>query len=390
MARILAGTSNPHKLQEIRGLLGPLGIDVIAPAEVGGLPDIPETGKTFAANARLKAMAAAGMKNRAAFAEDSGLEVFALGGEPGVYSARYAGPQATDAERIAKLLDRLKDQPDRSARFVCVVAVATPRGVVGLAEGEVRGRIAERPAGTGGFGYDPVFVPEGHDRTFGEMPQAEKDKLSHRARALQNAVRQGLFKQVIEDVLLEDPVTAAPAAPWRWCREHRDGWWILDGALQVKALPGTLWKDANNARNVLLRPAPGRPAAAEVTVTNDPEVDGEQAGLVWYGDDDHYVKLVKEHLHGEVWVVMAREVGGIPEVVGKVPVRDATVTLRFEARAGRLAGRFRVGGGDWQAVGETTLQLPGAPEVGLVAHGAASDDSARRAQFRLFRFVGLE
>ncbi|MBQ6473704.1 MAG: non-canonical purine NTP pyrophosphatase, partial [Victivallales bacterium] len=111
----------------------------------------------------------------------------------GVLSARYAGEGGNDGRNLRKLLDKLKDVTDRRARFVCVIAVATPDGLLGVAEGEVRGFIAESPRGDGGFGYDPGFIPEGFDQTFGELPPEIKNRLSHRANALQNAIRQHLF-----------------------------------------------------------------------------------------------------------------------------------------------------------------------------------------------------
>ena len=130
------------------------------------------------------------------FADDSGLEVFALDGEPGVRSARYAGSNATDAERINKLLRRLRDDDDRSARFVCVIAVASPSGPVGTKAGEIRGTIAHVARGLNGFGYDPVFIPTGYMQTFGELPAEVKNGLSHRATALKNAVAAGLFQRL--------------------------------------------------------------------------------------------------------------------------------------------------------------------------------------------------
>ncbi len=191
--KLLAATNNANKLREIRSILGPLGLTVLSAADAGGIPEVEENGETFVENAVLKAESAAAATGMTVFAEDSGLEVFALGGEPGVYSARYAGPEATDAERIAKLLGRLAGQADRAARFVCVVALAAPGEVLGTATGEVRGTITLAPAGNSGFGYDPVFMPEGSDRTFAQMPAAAKDAISHRGRALRNAVNSGLF-----------------------------------------------------------------------------------------------------------------------------------------------------------------------------------------------------
>ena len=192
-SQVLAATQNAHKLAELRAILAPLGVRVLTPADIGGIPDVPEEGATFAANAIAKARTIAAATGLPACADDSGLEVAALGGEPGVYSARYAGPGATDAQRIAKLLARLAPSADRSARFVCVIAVATPAELVGTATGEVRGHLLAAPRGARGFGYDPVFVPDGETRSFAEMAPAEKDALSHRGRALHAAVAAGLF-----------------------------------------------------------------------------------------------------------------------------------------------------------------------------------------------------
>ena len=185
---LLVATNNAHKVKEIRGILAEFSLPLLTPAELGGLPELPETGATFADNAAEKALAAAkfaqgrGRTEVWAFADDSGLEVAALGGAPGVYSARYA---PTDPERIARLLAAMEGNPDRRARFVCVIALADPDRLLASFRGEVRGTIADAPHGASGFGYDPVFIPDGHDRTFAELGPAVKDRISHRARALQ-------------------------------------------------------------------------------------------------------------------------------------------------------------------------------------------------------------
>lgn len=203
---IVAATNNAHKLGEIRQILTPLGIQVLAARDVGGIPDVAEDADSFVGNATKKAVESAAAIGRPVLADDSGLEVFALGGEPGIYSARYAGPDATDAQRLAKLLARLAPHPDRGGRFVCVIALATPAGLVGSAAGEIRGSIAPAPRGQGGFGYDPIFVPAGEHRSFAEMQPSEKDAISHRARALQRAVAEGLFRRVADSA-------ASPQAP---------------------------------------------------------------------------------------------------------------------------------------------------------------------------------
>jgi XTP/dITP diphosphohydrolase len=200
MAReFLAATGNAHKLGEFRAILEPLGVRILTPREVGGIPEVVEDGATFAANAILKARAIAAATGRTVIADDSGLEVLALGGAPGVLSARYAGPGASDAQRMDLLLQRLAPHTDRRARFVCVIAVASPDRLLGTVEGEILGTIAPAPRGAHGFGYDPLFVPTGEARTFAEMTGAEKDAISHRGRALRLAVEMPWFKQVLGD-----------------------------------------------------------------------------------------------------------------------------------------------------------------------------------------------
>ena len=185
MAYIVAATANPHKVEEYRQLLAGQNIEIKSLADFPGYPGVEETGNTFAENASIKAVSACKYCDVPAFADDSGLEVFALGGRPGIHSSRYA---ASDPERIAKLLDELKDATDRGARFVCVIAIAVNGEVIETFEGEVRGRIIDAPRGSNGFGYDPIFVPDGMDRTFAELTQEEKNRISHRAAACRKAV----------------------------------------------------------------------------------------------------------------------------------------------------------------------------------------------------------
>ena len=173
--KILAATSNAHKLKEFRQILEPQGFEILSAKDLGGIPDVEENAETFEGNAILKAKAIAKAKNMYVIADDSGLEVFSLDGEPGVHSARYAGDDATDLDRMNKLLENLESKADRSARFVCVIAVASPDKLIGTAEGEVRGLIATSPKGDNGFGYDPIFLPEGECRSFAEMTADEKD-----------------------------------------------------------------------------------------------------------------------------------------------------------------------------------------------------------------------
>ena len=174
-------TANPDKAVEIADILGP---DVELLPRPPDVPDVEETGQTLLDNARLKAAALATATGRPAIADDTGLEVHSLGGAPGVHSARYAGEHAAYADNVAKLLDALQGQADRTARFRTVAVARWPDGTEISAEGTVEGTIAERPQGDGGFGYDPVFVPvEGDGRSFGEMPAADKHAVSHRGRA---------------------------------------------------------------------------------------------------------------------------------------------------------------------------------------------------------------
>ena len=191
---IVAATGNKHKIAEIQAILAPLGLRVLSANDVGGMPDVVENGETFRDNAVKKALAGARALGRTVLADDSGLEVVALHGAPGVYSARYAGEGGNDGRNLSKLLREMTDITDRRARFVAVIAVATPEGLVGTAEGEVRGIIATAPRGQGGFGYDPVFVPEGEVETFAELPAAVKNAMSHRGNALKAAVAAGLFR----------------------------------------------------------------------------------------------------------------------------------------------------------------------------------------------------
>ena len=188
---LLLATNNRHKVAELRELLSDLhDVALRAPAELGIELDVPEDAPTYAANAAAKALAFARASGRVALADDSGLEVDALGGEPGIRSARYAGPSATDADRIALLLERLRGvSPERrQARFVCAIAVATPAGEVRTVEGECVGRIAESPSGRGGFGYDPIFFLPERGRTMADLTEAEKHAISHRGRAARRAI----------------------------------------------------------------------------------------------------------------------------------------------------------------------------------------------------------
>ncbi|OGX85465.1 non-canonical purine NTP pyrophosphatase, RdgB/HAM1 family [Hymenobacter lapidarius] len=177
-------SNNAHKLDEIRPLLPP-GLTLLSLADIECAEELPETQDTLEGNARQKAEYVLQHYGVACFADDTGLEVNALNGEPGVYSARYAGPQRRAEDNVAKLVQELHGTTDRSARFRTVVALAGADGTVHEFDGEVDGTIIQQPRGAGGFGYDPVFVPtEGDGRTFAEMSGTEKNRISHRARAV--------------------------------------------------------------------------------------------------------------------------------------------------------------------------------------------------------------
>jgi len=180
--RLVIASHNPGKVTEIAALVQPFGVEVVSAATLG-LDEPEETGSSFAENAALKAHAAASASGVPALADDSGLVVPALGGDPGIYSARWAGPAKDFGLAMAKVEEALKGKTDRRAYFVCALAIAWPDGHVEIFEGEVHGTIVWPPRGTRGFGYDPVFLPDGRDRTFGEMDPDDKQAISHRARA---------------------------------------------------------------------------------------------------------------------------------------------------------------------------------------------------------------
>ncbi|RME43972.1 MAG: RdgB/HAM1 family non-canonical purine NTP pyrophosphatase [Caldilineae bacterium] len=191
--KLLIATNNRHKLREYRQIFAGLPLNITSPAEEGLRLEPAETGATFAENAALKARAFARASGLLTLADDSGLEVDALGGEPGVFSARYGHTAKEDhAARYRLVLDKLAalGVPDaaRTARFRCVIAIATPEGEVMLAEGTVEGRIAHAPAGTGGFGYDPIFWLPEYGCTMAQLDPAAKNAISHRGRAAQAAI----------------------------------------------------------------------------------------------------------------------------------------------------------------------------------------------------------
>jgi XTP/dITP diphosphohydrolase len=182
---LIVATRNPHKTREIQRILG----ENFFVCDLSAYPEIRETaeiGQTFEENAVLKATAASRQLPGLVMADDSGLEVDVLRGAPGIYSARYAGQNATGRQNIDKLLKELTrtEKAKRSARFHCVIAVARDGKLLGAFEGVVEGMIVNTPRGGSGFGYDPIFMPTGFDKTFGELSSAQKDRVSHRARAL--------------------------------------------------------------------------------------------------------------------------------------------------------------------------------------------------------------
>ncbi|HEX8492599.1 MAG TPA: RdgB/HAM1 family non-canonical purine NTP pyrophosphatase [Pyrinomonadaceae bacterium] len=190
LSELLIATHNPGKILELEASLGMLSLRLRSLREFPSIPEVEETGMTFTENAVLKASTYGRQSKLWTLADDSGLEVDALGGAPGVFSARYAGPEASDAERVTLLLEELsrKDDGRRSARFVCVIAIADPDGrVAHVAQGSCEGHLAPAPRGTGGFGYDPIFIPNGYRQTFGELPSEVKQSISHRSRAFQAA-----------------------------------------------------------------------------------------------------------------------------------------------------------------------------------------------------------
>ncbi|MBR0365710.1 MAG: XTP/dITP diphosphatase [Clostridia bacterium] len=182
--KIIAATNNENKVREICEIFTPLGFEVVSQSNAGIDVEVEETGNTFEKNALIKARAVAMVTDDCVIADDSGLCVDALGGRPGVMSARYAGPDATDADRIEKLLGELKGETDRSAKFMCSIAFIYPDGRELVAAGEVKGHILDEPRGENGFGYDPVFFSDELSKTFAEATNEEKNSVSHRGRAL--------------------------------------------------------------------------------------------------------------------------------------------------------------------------------------------------------------
>lgn len=185
--KLVIASHNAGKVREIGELLAPFGVEVVSAGDLG-LDEPEETGSTFVANAELKAHAAARAANLPALADDSGLAVDGLNGDPGIYSARWAGPSKDFTVAMALVNDKLGAHPDRGARFVCALALAWPDGTCETFEGVVEGELVWPPRGLAGFGYDPMFQPTGHAITFGEMDPAAKHEISHRADAFRKLV----------------------------------------------------------------------------------------------------------------------------------------------------------------------------------------------------------
>ena len=186
---LLIATRNNKKKKELQSILSTWDVKLLTLDDIEGMPEIEEDGTTFVENAMKKARIIAQLSNCITLADDSGLVVDALGGAPGVYSARFAGLDADDSDNIRKLLDMMKGiaKEQRTARFICVIAVAAPDGVVRTVQGVCEGRIETSGRGEGGFGYDPLFIPEGFQKTFAELGDDEKNRISHRGQALQEA-----------------------------------------------------------------------------------------------------------------------------------------------------------------------------------------------------------
>ena len=195
--QLLVATHNPGKMQEFRHLLADLPVEIRFPADFNLRLAIPEDGDTYLQNASQKALAYANMTKRITLADDSGLEVDALGGAPGLYSARYVPGE--DMDRVTALLTTLRDVPvaERTARFRCVIVIATPQGEVYSAEGVCEGQITQSAAGQGGFGYDPIFYLPDLGCTMAQIPEQQKNQISHRARAVQAALP--ILRQILDE-----------------------------------------------------------------------------------------------------------------------------------------------------------------------------------------------
>jgi len=197
-SQLIVASHNQGKVREIKALLGPHGIEPLSAAELG-LAEPEETGSTFIANAELKARAAADAGKHPALADDSGLWVDALGGDPGIYSARWAGPSKDFRIAMARIEKEMREKnaTDFTARFVCALSIAIPHGEIKSFEGEVHGTLTFPARGLTGFGYDPIFIPDGWDQTFGEIDPQVKNAMSHRAKAFEKLLHSGILAESI-------------------------------------------------------------------------------------------------------------------------------------------------------------------------------------------------
>jgi XTP/dITP diphosphohydrolase len=197
-SQLVVASHNSGKVREIKALLGPHGIEPVSAGSLG-LPEPEETGLTFAANAQIKAKAAAMASHHAALADDSGLCVDALEGAPGIYSARWAGPDKDFRIAMTRIHDELRKKglSTSTAKFVCALCIAMPSGEVQTFEGEVHGHLSFPPRGDHGFGYDPIFIAEGMEQTFAEIDPARKHTMSHRAKAFEKLLHSGIFSESI-------------------------------------------------------------------------------------------------------------------------------------------------------------------------------------------------
>lgn len=187
--KLILATRNTDKIREIQAVFDLPGLEILGAGDVPGMPEVEEDGDTLEANAIKKAVACALFSGSWALADDTGLEVEALGGAPGVYSSRYAGENATYDSNCEKLIREMRGQADRTARFRTIIALASPQGETRTVAGTCEGVLAEQKRGMDGFGYDPLFIPEGFDLTFAELSLDEKNRISHRGRALAKARR---------------------------------------------------------------------------------------------------------------------------------------------------------------------------------------------------------
>ena len=195
-SHLVVASHNEGKVREIKALLGPHGIHPVSAASLG-LAEPEETGLTFAANAEIKALACAKASHHAALSDDSGLCVDALGGAPGIYSARWAGPTKDFRIAMNRIHDELRHKglSTSAAKFVCALCIAMPSGEMQTFEGEVHGRLTFPPRGERGFGYDPIFVADGMEQTFAEIEPAKKHAMSHRAKAFEKLLHSGIFTE---------------------------------------------------------------------------------------------------------------------------------------------------------------------------------------------------